>query len=172
MRIRDEAPGDRAAVRAVNEAAFEGPAEASLVELLRARASPLVSLVAEVDGEVVGYVAFSPVTLGGRPELRLMGLGPMAVRPDRQGRGIGSALVRAGLDRCRALGAVAVVVLGHPGYYPRFGFVPGARLGLDSEYDVPEEVFMAQELTPGALAGASGTVRYHPAFRDPAVGPL
>jgi putative acetyltransferase len=95
-----------------------------------------------------------------------MGLGPMAVAPGRQNSGIGSLLVGAGLDRCRAMGAVAVVVLGHPDYYPRFGFVPASGFSIDSEYDVPDEVFMAQELVPGALRQVTGRIHYHPAFAD------
>jgi len=163
-RIRAEEPGDRAGVRAVNVAAFETPAEADLVEALRAQARPLVSLVAEEGGAIVGHIMFSPVTLPGHPTLTLMGLAPMAVAPARQRAGIGSALAAAGLAACARLGADAVVVLGHPGYYPRFGFAPGVRMGLGCEYDVPAEAFMALELRPGALAGASGRVQYHAAF--------
>ena len=97
MRIRPEKPGDHAGVRAVNVAAFETPAEADLVDALRAQAWPLVSLVADEDGAIVGHIMFSPVTLPGHPALALMGLAPMAVTPARQRAGIGSALVRAGL---------------------------------------------------------------------------
>jgi putative acetyltransferase len=90
----------------------------------------------------------------------------MAVAPEHQRKGIGSALVRAGLERCRQLDFAAVVVLGHPEYYPRFGFSPSTRFGIGSEYDVPEDVFMATELQPGALSGKAGTVKYHAAFGD------
>jgi putative acetyltransferase len=88
----------------------------------------------------------------------------MAVLPAQQGRGIGSALVRTGLERCRALGFRIVVVLGHPRYYPRFGFQPADAFGLSCEYDSPPEAFMALEIEAGALTGLKGTVRYHPAF--------
>ena len=88
----------------------------------------------------------------------------MAVSPEHQRQGIGSALVKAGLERCKQLGFVAVVVLGHAQYYPRFGFSPSTRFGIGSEYDVPEDVFMAMEIQPAALAGKTGTVRYHAAF--------
>ena len=164
IRIRDEASGDAEAVGALLEAAFEGPGETALVATLRGEASPLVSLVAEEDGAVLGHILFSPVTVTGHPDLELMGLAPMAVAPAQQRGGIGSRLVREGLDACRSLGAGGVVVLGHAEYYPRFGFRPASRFGLGSEYEVPDEVFMALELVPGYLASVSGTARYHPAF--------
>ncbi len=166
MRIRAEEPRDWAAVQTLNEAAFGQPAEARLVAALREQANPVISLVAEDEGAILGYILFSPVTLTGHPELKIMGLAPMAVAPERQRQGIGSSLVRAGLDECRKLGFGAVVVLGHPKYYPRFGFSPAARLNIGCEYDVPEEFFMAMELEPGHLRGVSGTIRYHEAFNS------
>jgi len=164
MLIRDERETDHAAVHAVNAAAFPTPLEADLVDALRRQAHPLISLVAESNGTILGHILFSPVTLDGRPDLRLMGLAPMAVTPEHQSTGIGSALVRAGLAACKEHGFSAVVVLGHPEYYPRFGFAPAVRWGLRSEYDVPDEVFMALELVPGALRDATGTIKYHEAF--------
>lgn len=198
MLIRAEEEKDWAAVHALNAAAFETPAEADLVEALRIQAHPVVSLVAEHAGAVVGYILFSPVTLSGHTDLArdshtviaqsadplaltqrledlaakqhensgpaILGLAPMAVAPSHQRQGIGSALVRAGLERCRALGSGAVVVLGHPAYYPRFGFSPSVHFGIRSEYEVPEEAFMVLELQPGFLRGISGTVQYHAAF--------
>jgi len=166
MLIRAEKECDRDAVYAVNKSAFEMPSEADLVDVLRQQAQPVVSLVAEENGEVVGHIMFSPVSLSDHPNLKLMGLSPMAVAPVHQRTGIGSALVRSGLDQCRQLDFVAVVVLGHPDYYPRFGFLPSSQFGIDSEYDVPEEVFMAMELRPEALTGKTGRVRYHPAFSN------
>jgi putative acetyltransferase len=162
--IRPEEETDHAAVHAVNRAAFETAVEADLVDALRTRAQPLVSLVAEQDGEVVGHILFSPVSLVRHAGLRLAGLAPMAVTPAHQRKGIGSALLRAGLDQCRQEGFVALVVLGHPQYYPRFGFAPAARFGIRSEYDVPDDVFMVLELEPGALAGKAGLIKYHDAF--------
>jgi putative acetyltransferase len=165
MVIRSERAGDVAAIRAVNRAAFDTPTEADLVDALREQApAAILSLVADEGGAIAGHILFSPVTLSGDTDVKIMGLAPMAVRPDAQRRGIGSALVRAGLERCAQADYDAVVVLGHADYYPRFGFAPASRFAIASEYDVPDEVFMALELKPAALAGRSGTIRYHPAF--------
>ena len=166
MLIRAEAQRDWAAVHAVNVSAFETPAEANLVDALREQAQPLVSLIAEDKGAIVGHIMFSPVSLSGHPVLRIMGLAPMAVAPEHQRKGIGSALVRAGLEQCKQLGFGAVVVLGHPAYYPRFGFLPSTCCGIVCEYEVPEEVFMVVELQTGFLRGASGKVKYHSAFSN------
>jgi putative acetyltransferase len=166
MIVRNETDDDRVAVYGVNASAFDTSAEAKLVDALREQAEPHVSLVAVDQGLVVGHIMFSPVTLEGHPELKVMGLAPMAVMPERQRSGIGSALVRAGLDQCRELGYDAAIVLGHPEYYPKHGFVPASRFGIDSEYEVPDDVFMAIELQPDALAGSSGRATYHAAFGD------
>jgi putative acetyltransferase len=166
MLIRAETVDDRDTVYAVNLSAFTTPSEAVLVDALREQAQPIVSLVSEDKGELVGHIMFSSVSLSGHRDCKMMGLAPMAVRPEHQNRGIGSALVEAGLDQCRKLGCIAVVVLGHPEYYPRFGFSPSSRFGIDSEYEVPEEVFMAKELQPGSLAGKTGRVKYHAAFSN------
>ena len=162
MLIRNEEERDWAAVHALNVAAFETPAEASLVDALRQQARAIVSLVAEENG----HVMFSPVALFCHPELVIMGLAPMAVAQEHPHKGIAPALVRAGLEQCKKLGCGAVVVLGHPENYPRFGFSPSARFGISCEYEVPEEVFMLVELEPGFLHGASGKVNYHAAFSN------
>jgi putative acetyltransferase len=164
MRIRFERPSDAVEVRDVNVAAFGGEAEADLVEALRRAARPLISLVAEEDGAVAGHILFSPVTLSSDPDLRIAGLAPMAVSPKHQRQGIGSALVRAGLDACRSAGFVAVAVLGHSAFYPRFGFVPASRFGIASTYAVADDVFMALELNTGALRDKPGVIHYHSAF--------
>lgn len=161
--VRVEQPGDRDAVRALNEHAFGGREEADIVEALHGANAVVVALVAEVGAAVVGHILFSPVTVE-RSDAPLVGLAPMAVAPGYQKQGIGSVLVREGLARCRAAGVEGVVVLGHAEYYPRFGFVQAQQFGLRCEYDVPAEVFMALELTHGALRSVSGLVRYHAAF--------
>jgi putative acetyltransferase len=166
VHIRPERARDIPAIRDVNAAAFGARAEADLVDALRADASPTISHVADADGAIVGHVFFSPVTIAAAAALPIMGLAPMAVLPARQRQGIGSALVRDGLERCRRLGFLAVVVLGHAAYYPRFGFTPASRFGLTSEYNVPDDVFMALELEEGSLRGTSGTIRYHHAFAN------
>ena len=167
--VRPERPGDVAAIRTVNELAFGGPTEAEIVDALRARGRATLSLVA-VEGErVVGHILFSPVTVESAGESAgearaAVGLGPMAVLPAHQRRGLGSLLVRTGLQACRDAGHGCVVVLGHPEYYPRFGFEPASRRGVAWAHPVPDEAFMILELRPGALGGRGGIVRYQPEF--------
>jgi putative acetyltransferase len=163
-KIRDEQAGDIPFVHELNARVFPTDAEANLVDTLRDRAEPVISLVAVEDDEVVGHIMFSPVQLTGNESSRIMGLAPMAVKPERQNQGIGTELVHEGLSRCRALAAGAVAVLGHPAYYPRFGFRPASELGIACEYDVPDEVFMIIELETDFLPGEGGTIRYHDAF--------
>lgn len=160
--IRPETSRDTAAIRAVIESAFAGTSEADLVDLLRRDAKPFVSLVAEEEGRIVGHICFSPVTIENTESPGAIGLAPLAVVPDLQNRGIGSQLVRAGLEECRRQRHTLVVVLGHPDYYPRFGFVPAHTVGLSCEYDVPANHFMA--LCLDGTIDRIGLVRYHPAF--------
>lgn len=164
IEIRDERDMDRPAVFAVNAAAFPTDAEARLADSLRASANPYISLVAVDNGNVIGHIMFTPVTLSDCDELRLMGLGPMAVAPPLQRQGIGTQLVDAGLRRCRDMKYGAVVVLGHPEYYPRFGFRSASAWTIECEYDVPEDAFMLLELSADYLKGRHGTIRYNAAF--------
>lgn len=166
MIIRPEAKTEYTVVRAINNSAFETSAESRLVDALRERVSPVISLVAVLDKSVVGHIMFSPVTMAESSAIKLMGLAPMAVAPIHQRRGFGSALVERGIEACRELGTDAVVVLGHPDFYSRFGFKPASRFGISCEYDVPDDVFMAQEIVPNALEFVSGTARYHSLFGD------
>ena len=166
-RIRPETTDDHAQVYEVNRLAFGCEEEAQLVEAMRRTPEhiPELSLVAEHGGRVIGHILFSPITIetadGPVPTLSLA---PMAVRPESQRRGVGSALVRAGLEAARRLGHKSVIVLGHADYYPRFGFVPARPRGIAPPLDVPDEAFMLIELVPGALAGVHGTVRFPPAY--------
>jgi predicted N-acetyltransferase YhbS len=166
MRVRDEEDKDRHAVGELVAAEFDTGAEADFVGSLRRGPQPLVSLVAEVDEAVVGHLVLAPVPLEGDASAKLMGLGSLAVVPEKQKQGIGSALVREGLERCRALGFDAVVALGHLGYYSRFGFAPAARFGIRPALDIPEDALLAVELRPAALRGKTGTVKYLAALRN------
>jgi putative acetyltransferase len=169
VRVRPETPADEAAIREINMQAFGRPEEARLVDALRASEAfiPALSLVAECEGHLVGHILFSRGTVEGEGEpVELLALGPLAVRPECQRQGVGGQLVRAGLERAAALGYRAVFLIGHPTYYPRFGFVPGSRLSLKSTYDVPDDVFMALPLRPDGLDGVHGTVVYAPAFAE------
>lgn len=165
MEIRPEAPEDRDAVFAVEQTAFDGPGEATLVDLLREAGQLVISLVAVADGQVVGHVAFSPMTLSVNPKgRRAIGLAPLAVLPEHRRQGIGAGLVEAGLDRAAELGWDLAFVLGDPDYYRRFGFLQASDHGLRWEHEAPPEAFMVKELGPGALHEVSGTAGYHPAF--------
>jgi putative acetyltransferase len=166
MRVRTESPADRDLVHRVHARAFPSDAEARLVDALRELTEPHFSLVAELRaGDVVGHILFTPVEVHSDSNtFRAMGLGPMAVLPSRQRQGVGSALVEAGLVACRAAGELIVVVLGHPSFYPRFGFRPAWDRGLYYIAPGPNAAFMVAELECDALQGRSGEVLYHAAF--------
>ena len=166
IQIRSETDDDKTAVYDLNAAAFPTETEARLVDALRESASEYISQVAVEDQNVVGHIMFTPVTLDPFEDLRLMGLAPMAVSPSLQRGEIGSELVKTGLLRCTESDVGAVAVLGHPQYYPRFGFRPASRWGIKSEYEVPGEVFMMMELSPGYLQGYQGIIRYDAVFGD------
>ena len=167
--IRPEAPEDVSAIHDVNKRAFGQENEAKLIGKLRNRGVLAVSLVAVRDGEIVGHIAFSPVRVDTElSSFDAIALAPMAVLPAHQRKGVGSQLVRSGLEECRHLGHEIVVLVGHPDYYPRFGFVPAKPKGLECEFEVPDEAWMVFELRARALAGRRGTVRFQPEFREPA----
>jgi putative acetyltransferase len=161
--IRERTAVDDAAIRRLNDDAFGGPSESRLIEDLRLAGLAAVELVAVENDVIVGHILFSVLSVTMEREVvRALALAPMAVRPDRQRSGIGSALVRAGLGMARGRDWQAVIVLGHKGYYPRFGF--SAALARPLEAPFSGEAFMALELTPGALHGKAGRVTYPPAF--------
>jgi putative acetyltransferase len=165
MIIRMEKPDDVLIIREINISAFGEESEADLVDALRKSGIPLISLVAENEETVIGHILFSPVSIhNGCSSMSIAGLAPMAVLPGFQRQGVGSALVKEGLEHCREAGYSAVVVLGHPEYYPRFGFIPAVSYKIQSEYDVPDDAFMIKELTEGSLSGCHGTVKYHEGF--------
>jgi putative acetyltransferase len=139
------------------------------VELLRNANKGISSLVATVDGKVVGHILFSLVTVESNPHnLKGLGLAPIAVFPQYQNRGIGSGLVIQGLETCRNKGYAFVVVVGHETFYVEFGFERASRFGLSNEYGV-DEGFMALELREGALKTVRGIVKYQPEFNLPKV---
>ena len=163
--IRPERREDRGAIHQVLAAAFPSAAEADLVDRLREAVDDRISLVAVLDDRVVGHILFTPVTLRNEDSRDLaVGLAPMGVEPAYQRQGIGSNLVLAGLDACAARGDTLVFVVGHPDFYPRFGFEPAAPRGfhyIDEGFD--PYLFVA-ELDEGALDGKRGWVEYHPEF--------
>ena len=163
MAVRAEAPGDEDAIRGLNELAFGGRTEADLVDALRGSEAwlPEFSLVAEDGAGIVGHVLFSVVRLDSGPEL--LSLGPMAVMPERQRGGVGSALIGRGLELSRTTSYPLVVVLGHPAYYPRFGFEPASGYDIGTPYEVPDEAWMALPL-PRYDERVRGTVVYPPAW--------
>jgi len=167
MTIRAEQSGDIPFIWKINEKAFGQEAEADLVDNLRKRGIPLVSLVSEEAGELIGHILFTPVLLvGSENNLNLKGLAPMAVAPHHQKKGVGSALVKAGIEVCRAMDTDALVVLGHPNYYPKFGFKSASEFNVKSEFNAPEEAFMVLELKPGVLDGHRGVIMYHKLFKE------
>jgi putative acetyltransferase len=163
--IRAEMPEDRPAIAHVHRLAFGREDEARLVERLRDGGWARVSLVAEFAGQVVGHVLFSELAIvdGARTTAGLA-LAPLAVLSDLQSRGIGSALVRRGLEECERAGHAIVLVVGHPSYYPRFGFSAELARPLSTPY--AGDSFMALELVPGALASLTGRVEYPPPFGE------
>ncbi len=160
--IRPATPADFPAVRQVERHAFGQDDEANLVEQLRADGDALVELVAATDIAIQGHILYSPLAImRGGETLRAAALGPVAVLPAFQKSGIGGELIRAGTARCAELGCVAIIVLGHAEYYPRFGFSPKFAESLQAPFSGPH--FMALEIEPGALA-AGGKVQYAKAF--------
>lgn len=164
MKIRAEQPEDHDAVAAIHDAAFGQPDEARIVAAVRSDATLSLSLVAELEQRVVAHVLFSTVVVEDRELPPFAGLGPVSVIPGLQRRGIGSTLIRHGLEACPAMGWRAVFVLGDPSYYGRFGFDPAAPRGLHYGSRELDHAFQVLELEAGVMRDVAGWVQYHPAF--------
>jgi putative acetyltransferase len=164
--IRVERPSDIPEIQRLNEAAFDGPAEASIVDALRKACPDSISLVATDGDSIVGHIFFSPASISRETGTLVgMGLAPMAVVRERRRQGIGSQLVRAGIEELRTRSCPFVIVVGHPEFYPRFGFEPASRHGLQCQWpEVPNEAFMVLILDEEAMEGVSGIASYRPEF--------
>ena len=161
IEITEERPGDVVAIRDLNQRAFEQDQEANIVDALRSNGGALLSLVATVNGLVVGHIMYSPVSVG---SLRGAALGPMAVLPELQRQGIGTKLVEAGNRQIEEGGCPFIIVVGHPEFYPRFGFKPARTRGITCEWNLPAEVFMVMVLDEGEMQGVSGVAKYRSEF--------
>ena len=163
LTVRCEEGRDWSSIYRVNEAAFGRADEANLVAELRRDGVVLASLVAEINEQLVGHILFSRMSIEmANGAIPAVALAPLAIVPEYQRQGIGGRLIRDGLDLLRERGERIVIVLGHPDYYPRFGFSPERARLLESPF--PPEAFMAMELTAGALDGIKGKVKYPAAF--------
>lgn len=164
MIVRVERAEDLADVHEVNRQAFGRAAEADLVDRLRERGKVLLSVVAVVHGAVVGHALFTPGAIeGDNGRFACAALGPVAVLPDVQNQGVGTAVILEGLARLRASGRERAFVLGHPAYYPRFGFMVASRYGIGNPFGA-DDAFMVLALCPGGLDGVTGTAVYQPEF--------
>jgi len=167
--IRPERENDTLKIREVNDSAFGQKNEGILIERLRQTENfiPELSLVAELNDEIIGHILFYPVIIRSpTSKFRSISLGPMAVSPEYQRQGIGSQMVKEGLETAKTLGHKSVIVVGHPEYYPRFGFKPASQWKIKVPFDVPDEAFLALELVIDELKGKSGTVEYPEEFNE------
>lgn len=161
IEIREESPDDIAAIREVNRLAFGQGLEGQVVDALRANGGVVLSLVAVSDGKIVGHILYSPAVVGA---FRGAALGPMAVLPDYQRQGLGSQLVTTGNRRIGEAGHPFVIVLGHPQFYPRFGFTPASARSIRCQWDVPDDVFMVLILDSTKTEGMTGLAQYRSEF--------
>jgi len=168
IKIREEIFRDIEAIRAINEQAFGQPQEANIVDKLRANCDGLLSLVALQDEKIIGHILFSPVTIeGNHGFLKGMGLAPMAVLPEFQRQGVGSELVQAGIEILGKSKCRFIIVLGHPEYYPRFGFEPASRYRIRSQWEgVPDNAFMILWLDKTGINHVSGVAKYRDEFKE------
>jgi len=166
--IREENAKDIEQIKIINEQAFGQPAEANIVDMLRKSCPDLLSLVALEENEVVGHILFSPAKIIGSPKMvDGMGLAPMAILPGRQCQGIGTYLVKRGIEMLRSRCCPFIIVLGHPEYYPRFGFERACVHGIACPWEgVPNEAFMILVLDQAAMESVSGVARYRDEFDE------
>jgi putative acetyltransferase len=166
IHIRKERPGDEKAVFDVNYRAFGQDPEPKAVDALRKNCPEGISLVAEEEGKIIGHILFTPAWIEtAQKTVHGMGLAPLAVAPECQRKGVGTALIQSGIEELRAADTPFIVVIGHPGYYPKFGFEKGSKYGFRSEYDeVPDDAFMLLVFQPEAIQGIRGTIKIRPEF--------
>ncbi len=167
--IRPETENDYPLIAHINNLAFEQNNEGLLIEKLRDTPDFIseLSLVAEYRDEILGHILFHPILINdGKSQYPSLALAPMCVRPDFQKKGIGGKLVKEGLKRAKKLGYDSVIVLGHPKYYPKFGFIKASKFGIRAPFDVPDEAFLALELVEGALKEVKGVVEYPAPFSE------
>lgn len=165
--IREESPNDVEAIRKVNQQAFGQVQESRLIDALRANKGFLLSLVATLNDRVIGHILYSPVYVSNNGDKIIgAGLGPMAVLPEYQHQGVGSKLVDIGNQMLQKSGFPFIVVLGHPEYYPRFGFRPASAYGLKCKWDVPDDVFMVLIMDQSKMETISGLVKYREEFTN------
>jgi putative acetyltransferase len=165
--IRPETPQDIAAIQRVNNLAFGRTNEGELVVALKALQSfdPRLSLVAEREAEILGYVLFFPITIQAETDsVPALSLGPIAVHPNHQNKGIGGKLIRSGQAQALACGFTRVVLIGHPKYYPRFGYRKASSWGLTNPWNILGDAFMAIELVEGSFQDKGGLVSYPEVF--------
>ncbi|ADZ09641.1 GCN5-related N-acetyltransferase [Methanobacterium lacus] len=166
MIIRNEKIEDHEAVREINLKAFPTDIEATLVDKLRS-SMDTISLVAVHEDKVVGHILFSPLTIENDEEsFPALILAPIAVLPEYQKQGIGSKLVENGIIECRNHGHSIIILVGHPGYYPRFGFISAEQNRIEHPFEVPEDVFMVYELVPDTLSRVNGVLKYSKPFEE------
>ena len=161
IEIREEHSGDVSAIRDLNKHAFGQDQEGNIVDALRSNGAVLLSLVATLNGYVVGHIMYSPLSVS---EVNGAALGPMAVLPEHQRQGIGSKLVEVGNRRLKESGCPFIIVVGHANFYPRFGFKPASTCGITCEWEMPNDVFMVLALDRAKMAGISGLANYRPEF--------
>lgn len=168
IEIREERRADYQAIRDVNNQAFNQPQEGTIIEKIRESGVEILSLVAIIDNKIVGHIFFSPVRMEEQATLKDgMGLAPMAVLPDYQQQGIGSKLIKEGIQRLKLKSVPYIIVLGHKDYYPKFGFETASKYGLKCQWDgVPDEAFMVMILDDKMKPKIHGVAKYRDEFDE------